>query len=263
MNNEFVHFIRTDELVFKYAKGVRDFEGKEFHTFHEIFLFLGGEAEFVSDRLKIKLAQGTLVIIPKESFHQFTCKKDSDYRRCVLNFNKVSELEEVIEQKFSKICALQLPHELYSHFTEVFDAAEKYPDSAESKVQAKALLARLLCRLDTAKDGDVLTGDLHPLVQAAVRYIDEHIKEPFGISDTAEALHVSESYLMKLFRRDMNIPIYRYITQKRLIIAAREIENGVPATKAAMLAGFGDYSGFYKMYKGMFGVSPSERAVKW
>lgn len=257
MENEFAHFIRSGELMFKHAKGIRDFVGKEFHTFHEIFLFLGGEAEFTSDKLKIKLAPGTLVIIPKESFHQFTCKTDSEYRRCVLNFSKVSELDHVIERKMSKVCAIKLPYELYSHFNEVFDAAQNAPEADESKVQAKALLARVLCRIDTEQNGDVLTDDLHPLVKAATVYIEEHIKEPIGIGETAEALHVSESYLMKLFRRDMNIPVYRYITEKRLIIAAREIENGVPATKAAELAGFGDYSGFYKLYKKMFGVSPS------
>jgi len=257
MENEYAHFIRSEELIFKHAKGVRDIVGKEFHTFHEIFLFLDGEAEFTSDRLKIKLDPWTLVIIPKETFHQFTCKRDDKYRRCVLNFNKVAELDHVIEQKMSTVCAIKLPHELYSHFTEVFDAAQNAPEADESKVQAKALLARVLCRLDTEKNGDVPAGELHPLVGSAVRYIEEHIKEPIGVEDVAQALHVSESYLMKLFKRDMNIPVYRYITEKRLIVAAREIENGVPATKAAELAGFGDYSGFYKLYKKMFGVSPS------
>lgn len=262
MEKEFAHFIRSEELMFKHAKGIRDIVGKEFHTFHELFLFLDGDAEFTSDRLKIKLAPGTLVIIPKETFHQFTCKRDNKYRRCVLNFSKVSELDHVIEQKMSKVCAVKLPNDLYSHFSEVFEAARNAPEATESKVQAKALLARVLCRLDTEQNSDILTGDLHPLINSAVIYIEEHIREPIGVGEVAEALHVSESYLMKLFRRDMNIPVYRYITEKRLIMAASEIEKGVPATKAAELAGFGDYSGFYKMYKKMFGISPSEGSPK-
>ena len=262
MENEFAHFIRTDEFIFKHAKGIRDIYGKEFHTFHEIFLFLGGEAEFTSDKIKLKLLPGTLVIIPKKSFHQFTCKNDHEYRRCVFNFSAVSELDLLIDKKMSGVYTAMISPDLLSQFDELFSTAEREPEAIESKILAKALLARLLCRLDSEGNAKPPAEGFNQTVTDAVSFIDAHIREPISVLDVAQALHISESYLMRIFKRDMHISIYRYITEKRLIMAAGEIENGVPATIAAIKSGFGDYSGFYKLYKKMFGVSPSQGILR-
>lgn len=262
MEKEFAHYIRTDELVFKHAKGIRDIVGKEFHTFHEIFLFLDGEAEFISDRYRKTLETGTLVIIPKECFHQFIVTRDEKYQRCMFNFGSVSGLDELIDNKLTAVYTTGISKEIYMQFTELFDAAASSPESLESRILAKALLARLLCRINKEENTLAVTDGFHPSVVEAVRYIGEHIREPMSVGEVAQALHISESYLMKIFKHDMHMSVYRYITEKRLIIAAGEIEKGVPATKAAMLSGFGDYSGFYKLYKKMFGVSPSERITK-
>ena len=40
--------------------------------------------------------------------------------------------------------------------------------------------------------------------------------------------------------------------------AARLIREGTPANKAALDAGFGDYSAFHRAFKESFGISPGE-----
>lgn len=257
METEFAHYIKTDEIIFKHARGMRDIIGREFHTFHEIYLFLGGEAQFITDRHKQTLTPGTLIIIPRESFHQFTSPCDTKYTRCVFNFGTVSELDGLIEQKLNGIRTLTLSRELLAQFNEVFAAAGKDPDSYESKIMAKALLARLLCTLKAAPVTEAAFNTLHPLVYGALSYINAHVREPIGVADVAASLHISPSYLMRIFKSDLHISVYRYITEKRLILAAGEIEKGTPPTVAAELAGFGDYSGFFKLYKKMFGGPPS------
>jgi AraC-like DNA-binding protein len=61
----------------------------------------------------------------------------------------------------------------------------------------------------------------------------------------------------------MNISVYQYMLRKRLILAQQKIRDGESATAAAMLCGFNDYSSFYKQYKKLFGVSPSEKAARF
>jgi len=56
----------------------------------------------------------------------------------------------------------------------------------------------------------------------------------------------------------MNIPIYRYITEKRLVYAHDLITKQVPPTQVMLLSGFNDYSVFYRAFKKMFGVGPSK-----
>jgi AraC-like DNA-binding protein len=43
----------------------------------------------------------------------------------------------------------------------------------------------------------------------------------------------------------------------------QEMRSGRGAEEAAYKAGFNDYSNFYRSYKSVFGIMPSDRADKW
>ena len=132
----FTKFIRTDELVFKYAKGMRDIIGKEIHTYNEIFFFIGGEAEFICETEKVRLLPETVVIIPKESFHQFAVLgKEEDYVRCVFNFENVSGLDKIIGKKLCTV--FTFPSE---ELTEIFEKLKKLTESQMQEEEKEALL---------------------------------------------------------------------------------------------------------------------------
>lgn len=256
MNGEFAHFIKTDELIFKHARGKRYFIGKEFHTFHEVFLFLGGEAEITSDTMQKKLEPNSMVLIPRGKFHQFTVKTGSEYERSIFNFGSVRELDQLVEKKFSEVCVMPVPCG-GDQLERLHRAAAEAPDELESKILAKAVLAELLC-LVRVGDASDRRASLNPLIISAVDYIDRHLSEPLRIEDIAAHLHISPSYLMKLFKSRMHISVYKYITEKRLVFAARQMRSGVSAAKAASLAGFTDYTSFFRLYKASFGMAPSK-----
>ena len=104
MNDVFSKEIHTDEIQFKYAKGMRDIYGKEIHTYNEIFFFLGRKAEFITSFGKFVINPNTLVVIPKENFHQFIAKcSDFEYERYVLSFDEIIGFEEVLYKKLNRI----------------------------------------------------------------------------------------------------------------------------------------------------------------
>lgn len=74
----------------------------------------------------------------------------------------------------------------------------------------------------------------------------------------SEKMHVSPSYLSHVFEKDLQISLHKYVLEKRLILANKKIKQSVNPTIAASECGFGDYSGFYRQYKKMFGVSPTK-----
>ena len=53
MKNIEAKYIVNDTITFKYAKGVSSEIGKEFHAFHEIIYFMGGNAKFISENMYI------------------------------------------------------------------------------------------------------------------------------------------------------------------------------------------------------------------
>ena len=59
-----------------------------------------------------------------------------------------------------------------------------------------------------------------------------------------------------LFEERMKISPKQYILQKKLALANKLIEDGVPPTLAAVRIGYDNYSNFYRMYRKRYGNCP-------
>lgn len=104
MQKTFSRHIKNDLIDFKYAKGTSDRSGKEFHNFHEIIYLMDGNIEFISDNMHTQLAPECLIVIPKNSYHQFIINNNQDmYHRCVFNFFDIDGLQPLINQNLSNV----------------------------------------------------------------------------------------------------------------------------------------------------------------
>ena len=257
----FIEFIKTENITFKHAKEQRDILGKEFHSFHEIFFLLSGNAEFISDSGKLDLFPNTLVTIPKETFHQFIEEDTNDYYRCVFSFDDMKEFDELIKLKMGRAYTTPMSEEMKRLLNKLISAKHKKLTECEQQVLVKSVFGQLLVELPYSNEAQEASPNFHPLAHSAINYIHAHILESIQISDIAAELHVSTSYLMHVFKQDLHISIYKYIIEKKLILAKQAIKVGMPPMQAAALYGFHEYSGFYKMYKKMFDCSPSDDKV--
>ncbi len=255
----FADYIRTEDILFKHAKGMRDIIGLEFHPFHELFLFVGGDAEFVSDSFRAPLTPGTLVIIPKESFHTFVVHgKEEEYHRYIFNFGDIPVLAPLIEEKMVQTALMPVPMELQKRFEKLGECIGEPQYKKELRVQA--MFTDLLLEIKNT-DGAKNSAETIPTILAdAIRYIASNVAKIGSVEEIARAVNVSASYLSHLFRRELHISPHRYLLEQRLVHAHRKIVGGCGAVQAAEECGFGNYSGFYKMYKKMFGTSPSAAA---
>ena len=62
---------------------------------------------------------------------------------------------------------------------------------------------------------------------------------------------------MHAFKTELNIiPAYKYIIEKKLIYAHKDIIASILPTEVSSKYGFSDYSCFYRHYKNHFGISP-------
>lgn len=261
MVNEFSKHINTDHIRFKYAKGMRDIIGNEFHSYHEIFFFIAGNAEFISETCTERLVPFTVVIIPKETFHCFVVHgEEKEYCRCVLNFDDVPQLDELIESKMVKI-ALSKNEKLYELFMQLKDLPELDCSKLEKSVLLHSLFAQILVYIQTQSE-QKLTSDIHAVTRQAIECIDRNIDGALSAHELASQLHVSSSYLAHIFKKDLHISIHKYILEKRLVLAHKMIKKCESPMTVAMECGFSDYSGFYRQYKKMFGVAPSKHKSK-
>lgn len=263
MPEKFSKFVYGEKCTYKHAKGTSAYPSREFHNYHEILLFVGGETTFISEEKRIPLSPYQTVVIPKETYHQFLNERDEEYHRCVFSFYDTPELESLIDKCMGAPRVIEADAEQKMLFRRMNETIDKACSEKEKQILMNALLTLILSVV--ADDRSAVKEGSRPseVTAKAIELINADICGKISIPQLSKQLSVSVSTLTQTFRRDMNISVYQYILRKKLILAQQKIREGEPATSAAILCGFNDYSGFYKQYKKMFGVSPSDKAEKF
>lgn len=260
MERLFENYINTEGIMFKYAKGKSAESGKEFHIYHEIIFFIDGKAEFITENIHIDIKPGTVIVIPKETYHQMTIHGDQEeYCRCVINFYDVPQLLCLIDK--SMYSHILMPADKDIEY--LFEKLIKNISNKNESELLNAVLVLLLNEIAEKRIGYVTENSQNIFVRNAVKYINNNIGRKITINEIATACMISPSSLSHIFKKEMNISLHKFIVKKRLINAYNKISSGVSATTAAIECGFNDYSGFYKQYKKMFNVKPSQKTTSF
>lgn len=257
MDGLFTDYLHGEDILFKHARGVSDRSGKEFHIYHEIILFLGGDAEFITEDLHMQLKEATLILIPGQTYHQMVIHGDQQqYYRCVLQFGDRAVPAELTEKSMNAVRAVTVDREIRFLFDKLIRSTNK--ETAYTPTVLRSVLVLLLDALTAPEDMTRVNDHQKEIVRRAVDYINGNLSQPLTVGTVARACNLSESALSHLFKKEMYIPVHKFIVKKRLIAAYHRICAGEAATVAAEECGFRDYSGFYKQYKKAFGVPPSK-----
>jgi len=256
--DKFAIRLHGDQILFRYARGIHELGEREIHTQHELFFLLEGETEFISEMGHKRLTPGTLVLVPKDTFHQFIVLGDeSRYTRCVCKFGAIEDLNELICQKLQRVRFIH-NGEIPDLFAKLQNLCVSRKSQLETSVLLKAYLAQILVHVNDSS-AEPVSCDLFlsPITEKAIQHVRDHIGECLPLESIANFLHVSTSHLSHQFKADMQISLHKYILNKRLILANQMILHSILPIQAAEECGFRDYSNFFVQYKKHFGYPPS------
>jgi two-component system response regulator YesN len=94
---------------------------------------------------------------------------------------------------------------------------------------------------------------------AAIKYISDHFQQDISIKDVADYLHISESYLSRLFKNETNYTFVEYLTYFRLKKALELLpDKKTKIYEIAYLVGYNDPRYFSGLFKKYLGVTPRE-----
>lgn len=119
------------------------------------------------------------------------------------------------------------------------------------------LILRLLLCLHQGK-APAAGDSLDPITKQICRYIHDHLADKLSYRHLQEHCYVSRYQLGAAFRRSTGLTLTEYIVQKRLLRASELILQGESYGSAARLAGFPNYSYFYKTFVKYRGVAPNQ-----
>ena len=90
-------------------------------------------------------------------------------------------------------------------------------------------------------------------------YLNKRLVYPLRRDELSRALHLSEGHIARTFRREMGMSIAQYQTQQRMNLACLTMEQtDLPLTQIAERVGYHDYPYFFKTFKRVVGMSPTE-----
>lgn len=97
------------------------------------------------------------------------------------------------------------------------------------------------------------------IVEEVKSYINSHLQEELSSDFLAKRVFVSAAYLFHVFKKEENKTLVEYITEARMFYAAELLkEPNISVSRVAISVGYNNYCYFTKVFKKVYGVTPSQ-----
>jgi YesN/AraC family two-component response regulator len=241
------------------------------HDTFEIYLFLGGEANFYTAKTGLHLERGTLVLIKANLFHRAeTLNSNQNYERLYIHFPKEifellstenTDLSEPFHHQ-SDIYVIKLTEtqieELVALETELETTLNQMLHGSD--VRVFSLMARILLFINPSTHEQIPQNlkFMPQLLLDLFSFIENNYTKELTIQTLSDHFHMSGAYLSKYFKTQMGITFQEYVIQKRIELARLLLADGISVSDTCELTGFGNYYNFIRCFNQRVGVSPGK-----
>lgn len=229
-----------------------------YHNHHEIYIMHSGEnMYFVKDRT-YHLKTNDMIFIDKNVIHK-PGYITGTYSRIFLYVNE-DFLDDKILSALKKLChnCVYTPEnsEYIKRLIDKLKEEMKTPDNI-SETLTKCYLSELIAYCLRNKSLYTENNLHNPIIERLVKHINECYSENITLRGSAEHLHMSESYLSRLFKNITGFSFKEYLTAIRIKRAKELLTTTQKNVKQiALECGFNDSNYFSKNFKDESGLSP-------
>jgi len=244
----------TDDLSFK----------SHSHNMVEVYYFLRGNARFVVEGNIFPLERGNILVMASGQTHNLLLEPSVAYERMALLIDPAAaptEYEALSEQIYNGVNFFALDKREQMWFEENFSIITKTPEDMQKRLVYSfastifALLSTKLTRADTPHIHD-------DMIKKTINYINKNLYNELSLDTIANALYCSRVTLNRKFREIMGCTVWEYVIRRRIYSARQQLFLSGSVTDVYEKSGFNDYSSFFRAYKKVIGVSPSEDLKK-
>ncbi len=255
---------------------LRDSSGQEkdfhFHEFDKIVILVSGRVDYTVEGTSYRLEPWDVLLVRHHMIHRAAIDLSIPYERIIIyldsayveRFAPEAGLMECFAEAEKRHCCLMRPDSKCAE--RLRDALHRLENEKDDElfgsqllrgtllVQLLVLINRIMLSDNSYETGAGNSGRIAP----ALSYINENLTNELSIDDMAAMCYMSRYHFMRLFKTQTGCTVHNYIRQKRLVLAARLIREGMSASAAAAECGFSDYSAFHRAFTKTFRVSPGK-----
>ncbi len=244
----------TDDLSFK----------SHSHNMIEVYYFLRGNARFVVEGNVFTLERGNILVMASGQTHHLLLEPSVAYERMALLIETATvppEYENLSEQIYEGANLFTLEKKEQIWFEESFLIITKSPEDMQKNLISSfasmifGLLSTKLTRTAEPKIED-------DIIKKTINYINKNLSSELSLEIIANALYISRVSLNRKFRGMMGCTVWEYVIRRRIYSARQRLFLGGNITDVYQKSGFNDYSSFFRAYKKVIGISPSEDIKK-
>lgn len=241
--------------------------GLHSHLFWEILYVYSGSLDYLIGTQRYHVQRGDILLMAPGLSHRplLLQRLAEPYKRGVLwiNADFMCQLQNVFpELDLEGKYLLRTAGTRWEFLGELFQHGIAEAEHAGSLWQAACvgntiqLLVYLMRAFADIGDTSSLP-EKREMIDDVILHIENHLHEKLTLENTARRFLVSESTISQMFRRQLGVSFYRFVTQRRLIAAKSLIMEGETLEQVASKVGFADYSTFYRAFKQEYGISPA------
>lgn len=230
------------------------------HNMIEIYYFLRGNANFAVEGNIFKLERGNIVVMASGQTHNLLLKPSTVYERMALLIDTAAtppEFESISEQIYKGNNLFTLTKSEQIWFEESFALTSKV--SPELQKNLIFSFSSMIFSMLSTKLNRVTTPNINDdIIKKAVNYINKNLSDELSLEIISNAIYCSKVSLNRKFHQIMGCTVWNYVMRRRIYSARQKLFFTGSVNDAFEKSGFKDYSSFFKAYKKIIGVSPSE-----
>lgn len=239
---------------------------------YEISYIVSGKGYFDINQKSYFVQKGDIILNRPNELHRCRADEKEPFRYFYMGFNFAKNIGEgdglaPIKKVFDSVKhpIVQDRIGIDTPFVKIFNEfihLEKYSSHMiEMYLRQIIILAYRSFYVDwSVKDYSNIEADKSKhLVYRAINYIDTHLFDITELTEVAEALHYSYSYLSRIFAKEVGMTMRDYFNQKRFEKAVQWLKDGeLNVTQVAEKLQYKSIHAFSKAFRKHFGVSPTE-----
>lgn len=246
------------------------------HTFYEIYYFHGGKCNYlIGDRI-YKLDPGDLIIMYGMTLHCPKIDPSVEYVRSIIHFEPTMlkpylELPHAVQllQPFQQLNNYRLrlrgkDKEEAERILEQMDVHQQRKDEIGESRLRLAFVDLLYMIFEQCaqplKERGEYSSDKEKSVQRIISFLEQSYIEDLHMEQLEEQLHLSKSYISKLFKEVTGVTIFNYVYRRRINEAKMMflLQSELSVTEVCFRLGFKHLAHFSRLFKQYVGISPEQ-----
>ncbi len=238
------------------------------HNYYEILYICSGNIQYLIRTERYRIQKGDVIIIPPGVSHQPILPegRTEPYKRYVLwlsaefikGIKPLIPDNDFLAPRLLRTAGTRWATISNKFYAGIMEEERKHPGWKAAVYGNTLELVTMLYRAVLDKDSLHLKSEMPELLDKILAYVEDHLSEEITLDNTGKRFFVSRSTISNIFRKEIGISFYRYVTQRRLVAAKNYILEGMSMEVIAEKVGFSDYSSFYRAFKNEYGISPRQ-----